>query len=168
AEILIIILFGLITLTGAFTIADLILQTDFEFPFCNILLTKTQVAGAQREELSDHVQNNVHHTYGSIGSKISRPVLDVFSGPEDSREAFMFDDNPRIGLIIFEHDIITRLMLFDQAIFQKPSINLGVYDGKSNAVDFTDQHTSLAVQLIRIDKIRTHSILQIFCLSDID
>src|SRR5690606_2635319 len=110
----------------------------------------------------------MHHTSGGVWSEIARAVFDILPCPEYSRKMFVLDDNPRIRFVIFKHHIIARFMLFNQIVFQQPSINLGINNGKSNTVDFPYQYPCLTVQLMVIDKIGTDPITQVFGLTNIN
>ncbi|MNE41275.1 hypothetical protein D3C80_1353370 [compost metagenome] len=55
----------------------------------------------------------MHHTYRGIRPIITGAVLNVLPGPKNPGERFVLDDNPWIGLVIFEHDIVFWLMLLD-------------------------------------------------------
>ena len=167
-QILIIVFLGLVTFARPLAIADLIFQTDLVLPFGNILWGKVQVTGTQWKEFADHVQDDVHHPDRSIRTVILGSILDVLAGPEYSRKMLLFDDNPRIGLIILEHHIVAGLVFFDQVVFQQPGIDLRIHDGESDPVDLAHQHTGLAIQLGLVYKIGTYPIPQILCLTDID
>src|SRR5690606_17516935 len=128
--ILIIIFFTLISLARPFAVPDLVFQAYPEFPCLNIRDTERQIAGTERIYFFDQVQNSMHHTPRCIRTKINRPVLNNPPGPEYPWERLIFDDDPGIGLIIFQQNIIPGLMLLDETIFQEPGINLRIYDGE--------------------------------------
>ncbi|MNR55784.1 hypothetical protein D3C85_1762330 [compost metagenome] len=87
----------------------------------------------------------MHHPHGGIGPKVGRAVFHSISGPEYSWKRFFFNDNPGVGLIIFQHDIVSGLMFFNETVFQQPGINFRIYNGESDLPDFGNEYFGLAI-----------------------
>src|SRR6476661_1425761 len=111
----------------------------------------------------------MHHADRSVWAKIGRAVFYDLPRPENSWETFVFDDNPWIGFIILQHDVVLRLMLFDQTVFEQPSINFSIDYGKGDIADLADKNPGFGINFIRVlIEIRGDTIFKILRLSDID
>src|SRR5690606_6389630 len=167
-QTVLVVFFRLVTLTGPFAIANLVFQAYAEFAIGNVLGGERQVKGAEGVKLAYGIHDGMHHPHRSVRPKIFGAVFDIFAGWENAREPLIFDDNPRVGLIIFQHDIVPRLMFLDQAVFQQPRVNLSINNGKSNTADLAHQHTRFAIQLAGLNEVGTDAAFEVFRFADID
>ena len=101
-------------------------------------------------------------------TEIFRTVLDHFSCDENSRETFVLDTNPGIGFIVLQTDIVTRLVFFDQTVFQQQGIQLGIHNKGFDIRDLSDQDGSLPAVVMFFLKIRTDPFFKRFCLTHIE
>src|SRR5690606_13354576 len=97
-----VIFLRLVRFTWPFAIADLVFQAYPEFTAGNMLRRQRQVAGTEWVKLTNGIHDGVHHAHRGIRPKILGAVFDVFSGWENTWKSFVFDNNPRIGLIILQ------------------------------------------------------------------
>src|SRR5690606_20997740 len=157
-QALFIIFLSLVSFTGSFAVSDLVLEANLKLPFTDVFFTECQVTRPQRVQFANGIHDGMHHADGGVGPEVSRPVPDELPCWKNPRKALVFDDNPGIRLVILEHDIISGLVLFDQAIFQEPGIDFRINNGECDPVDLTHQYTGFAVQLTIFNKVRSHPV----------
>ena len=97
-----------------------------------------------------------------------RAVVAQLSGRFHARKILTAQDNPGIGLIVLEQNIIARLMCLDQRVFQKQSILLATNDNMADGADLLNEHTNLGGMILIFNEVRRHTLAQRLCLTDID
>ncbi len=85
----------------------------------------------------------------------------------DPRKRFFREFDVSVGFGVFEIDVVLRLMMFDERVFQK----IGFFFGRSYDIfkrtDRSDELCSFCVMILFL-KIRRDPFSQVFCLADID
>ena len=90
-----------------------IFQTQSPLPLFNIIAGNGQAACPDGIEFLNQFEHSPRNADIRIRSKLFGTVLDVLAGHEDARIKLVGDNNPWIGLVVFQQDIIARLMLLD-------------------------------------------------------
>ena len=98
---------------------------------------------------------------------IGGAIVNYFSCLEYSWEMFVSDAYGRVGLVVFQEDIITRLVFLDEVVFQQKRILFSLYDDITDVRYLADEQSCLAIRMIPIE-IGRDSSFQIFCLSNIN
>ena len=80
----------------------------------------------------------------AVRAEISRPVMHHTARKIHLRERPRTDAYPRIGLRVFQEDVIAWLVLLDQIVFKQQSIRFGFNDGVLRIGDFRDHDRRLA------------------------
>ena len=75
-----------------------------------------------------------------IRSKIFRAVFDEISRGKNSWKTFVFNANPRIGFVVAQQNIVTRLQIFNQVVFQQKRIGFGCHHNVLYGYNFAHQN----------------------------
>ena len=110
----IVILRILLAFARALAIAQVILEAYFKLACRNVLVGEREVACAHRVQLLDEVQHRMHSAAGRIWAKVFRAITNDLTSWKDARKIFLLNHNARVRFIVLEHDVITRLVLFDK------------------------------------------------------
>ena len=101
-----------------------------------------------------------------IRTEILRPIVYFATGEEDSWEGFFLNTDPRIGLVVLEHDVVARLVLLDHCVFKQQRLRLRVDDAVFKVSDLAHQDARLA-ELLLIE-ITADAAFQVLGLSNVD
>ena len=124
-------------------------------------------AGAHRESLHQGVEECVHVLHGSVGTKdlLSAPIRRA--GDENPRKSLLGDGNPWVGLVVLQHDVVLRLILLDEGVFQQQSLPFGIDHGGLDVADLGDQHPHLGGVVVFVE-IGGNAPFEVFGLTDIN
>ena len=100
-----------------------------------------------------------------IRPKVFGPVLAHLAGREDSWESFVFDDNEGVRLVVFQLDVVERLVLLDQAVFEQQRIRLARGDNPVDGGDFAHEQPRFA--RLPLHEVTRHPLLQVLGLADV-
>ena len=67
---------------------------------------------------------------GGEGAEVLRSVVPFFSGQENTGKGLFLDDDPGVGLVVFQQNVVAGLILFDQTVLQMKGVLLGVNGGE--------------------------------------
>ncbi len=123
-----VIFFRLKSFAGAQAVADMVFEAYLVFSCLDLLFTKVKAAVAQGIELPNQVEQGVHHFYRGIRPEIFAAVLYQVARGEYPGERLLFDADPWIGLVILQHDVVARLVLLDQVVFEQQCIVFRIHD----------------------------------------
>ena len=112
-------LLRLLAHAGPFAVADVVFQAHPELAVGDVFLSQGEGAGANGVEFAAQVQNGVHDLDAGEGTEVFAAIADELTGGENAGEALLLDDNERIGLVVLELDVVKRLVLLDEAVFQQ-------------------------------------------------
>jgi hypothetical protein len=131
------------------------------------LLRKTARAVWKKECFRYSLNDPPCNASPSIGSEILRFILTC---PADNLKPRIWPGTvqfyKRISLVIFQQDIVMRLMLFNKRVFQDQSFEFRIGYDHIEIMDFLD-HGFHFGQMIPVE-IAADSVLQLFCLPHID
>ena len=102
----------------------------------------------------------------TVGAKIGARFQVNMSGLEDTRKRFFGNTYGRVGLIVFQKNVVLGFVLFDQIVFQQQGICLRFDYYIMYVSDFADQHSRFPV-LVLVE-IRAYPPLQILRFPYID
>ena len=106
--------------------------------------------------------------YRTVGSVIgSRTAVDP-PCKEDLRELIVGHHYPWIGLGVLQQDVVVRLVLLYEVVFEKEGVRLGVNHGKLRIGDPGDEQPGLGVQPLGRDEVLGHPLVEVLGLAHID
>ena len=76
--------------------------------------------------------------------------------------------DPRIGLIVFEQDIVPRLEGLDERVFQQQGVGFAVHDDMADLGDLLHQHAHLGAVLLALHEIGRNPLAQALGLTNVD
>ena len=117
-------LVGLLAHAGTHTFFNMVVEADFVFTSLNTLLCDGLTTCSWVVELLDESENSLHRHHVRVGAIIGAPFLVDGSRAEDAWEEFVGDTDGRIGLTVFQQNVIPRIVLLDEGILQKKSVFL--------------------------------------------
>ena len=123
----------------------MVFQADLELPGINVLLTQVVLTGTNGVEFLDEVKERMHRFDVGIRTVIFGSVFDQLPGRENAGKPLFLDYNGRVRLVVFERDVVFRLVFLDQAIFQQKRIELCFHDHEFDIVDAFDKQTCFPV-----------------------
>ena len=145
----------------------MIVQADLVFLGLNTLLRDGLPAGAWMVEFFDKVKDIVHRSDVGIRAVIRTPFLVDGTGLEDAWEELVGDTDGRVGLAVFQKDVVSRIVFLDERIFEQQRIFLGVDYRVADIENLTDEYLCLEAVYLGVEVAR-HTILQTLGLADIE
>lgn len=82
-------------------------------------------------------------------------------------KGFFFDDDGRVGLVVFEFDVVPGLVLFDQAVFQKQGVHFCGDDNELNVCDLLNEYLGFSVFECLLVEVAGDPFFQVFRLADV-
>ena len=113
-DVLLISLVGLLTHAGTHTFFNMVVEADFVFACLDTFLCNRLATGAWVVELLDECENGLHRHHVRVGAVVGAPFLVDGTGAEDAWEEFVGDADGRVGLAVFQQDVITGVVLLDK------------------------------------------------------
>src|SRR5690606_14831471 len=104
--------------TGTFAIANMIFETNLEFALRYVFRTEQQRACSDGVQLPDKVKHVLHGRNTTVRTKIFALLRNVFARVDDPWKTLLQDTDIGKRLIVFEQDIVLRLILLDEVIFK--------------------------------------------------
>ena len=101
-----------------------------------------------------------------VGPKIFAPVLPHLAGGEDARKALLFEHDEGVGLVVFELDVVDRLVLLDHAVFQQQGVGLARCHNPLHIPNLLHQQPRLAV-VVLLGEVAGDAFLEVFGLADV-
>ena len=92
----------------------MVVEADLVFSCLNTLLCDGLTTGAWVVELLDERKNGLHRHHVRVGAVVGAPFLVDGSRAEDAREEFVGDTDGRVGLTVFQQNVIPRIVLLDE------------------------------------------------------
>ena len=154
--------------TAGATLADLRVETRTESAFLYGRFVYLKMARAQRVKAHDEFQQLFRMIYGAVWAEIQGAVFLHPSGQENPRVHICTDTYPRIGLRVFQEDVILRLVLFYQIILEQERIGLGIHHGILRIRYLAHQDPGLGIQTLGCHEILRHPFMQILSLTYIN
>ena len=124
------------------------------------------LASAQWINLFQYVEQCFCGHHGMVGAVVKRAVVDLFSGEENPRKLLVFNADPRIGLVVLEHDVVARLVLLDEVVLEQQGLRLRLHDDELDVGNTRHQHPGLAC--LFLVEIAGDATLQVLRLAHID
>ena len=146
----------------------MVLQADGIFPPCDGLGREVERAGAQRNHLADELQHAVLHRHRRVGAEVLRTVALQLPRGLYAGKVLAAHDDPRVGLVVFEQDVVTGLQLLDKRIFEQQGVGLTVDDDVADLGDLLHQHPHLGRMLLVLHEVGGDAFAQAFGLADVD
>ena len=158
-------IFGILLLahqsaTTAFTIMNVILQTERNFGALYSVLVDGMAASAQGIDFANHIYHHMRHIAMGIGAEASRTARRLVASDEHARIVLIGDANPGIGFIVLEQHIVVRLVFLDKTVFEVKRIFFGSHHGVLHIVDVSHQYVGASHRVNPIE-IAIHAALQI-------
>ena len=166
-DVLLIVFLALFPYAGPHTFLDVIIQTDLVSSRCNALFRQSGIASTRMIEFLDQMEYASHATHMGVRTIIGAPFLVDRTGLEDAREGLVGDADGRVGLTVFQQDIIARIVLLDERVLKQQRILLRIHHRITDIVDLTDEHLRLETIYLRVE-VRRDSCFEILRLTHID
>ena len=96
----------------------MVVETHLVFPAFNTFLGDRLSAGPRLIEFLDEIQNHMHRTDMRVGAIVCAPFLVDGTSAEDTREILVGDTDRRVGLAVFQQDIVSGIVLLDECVLQ--------------------------------------------------
>ncbi len=158
-------LVALHSFTRAVAIFYMILKAKLKLARTNIVFGQRKRAAAKRKKMLDEFENVRRPLFAGIGAKVMAAVLDETAGQEYPGEALLFDADICVGFIIFQHDVVARLVLLDECILQQERIRLCLYHRKLDPAGMTDHNTGAIESVFALAKVARQPVAQVFGLA---
>ena len=152
---------------GSFAVLDVVFQADLELSLRNVFGRQCQVAGTERIQLFNQLQQGHHGRHVAVRTEVIRTVANNLPGLVDAREILVADADGRIGLVVLQQHVVSRLVFFYQVILQQQGILFRVHYDVADVGNLGNQHARLG-RLVILGKIRIDTAFQILGFSHID
>ena len=115
-DVLHVFLMALVSHTRSHTVFHVVFQTEFIFPRFYAFFTHGLMAAAYGIQILEQFKKCVEGGNVTVGSEIhGSPAIDV-SCFEDTGQVFLGDSDGRVGLSVFQQDVVARLELLDELV----------------------------------------------------
>ena len=139
----VVIFFGNQAFAGAVAFVDMIVEADLVLTFLDTRFRQRCAAGTHLINLTEQVQQNMRCTHRGIRAEVLRAVVHFSSCQENTRKSLLLDADPRVGLVVLEHDVVARLVLLDHRVLQQQCLSLRVDDAVFEVGDFAHEDARL-------------------------
>ena len=146
----------------------MVLQADGVFAPRYRFGREIERAGAQRNHFADEFQHAVLHRHRRVGTEVLRTVALQPSRGLHAREILAPYDDPRIGLVVFEQDVVTGLQLLDERVFEQQGVGFAVDDDVADFGDLPDQHPYFGRMLLVLHEVGGDALAQALGFADVD
>ena len=160
--------FALLPDAGALAVAQMILQANRIPAFGDLFGRQIELARPQRHHFAHEFEHAVLHHHRTVGTEILRTVARQLSGGLHARKMLAPHHDPRIGLVVLEQDVVTRLEGLYQRIFEQQRVGLAVDDDMADLGDLPHQHTHFGAVLLALHEIGGDPFAQALGLTHID
>ena len=109
----------------------------------------------------------MHRATGWIRTEILRAITYHLTRRKHPRKIFFLNHNAGVRFIVLQHDVVTRLVLLDQRIFQQQRVQLGFYNDVLDVGDFAHEHHRLAILVLILVEIAGNPVLQVLGLAHV-
>jgi hypothetical protein len=92
----------------------MVVETDFIFASLDTLFRKRLSTGSWVVELLDEIEYGLHCHHVRVGAVVGAPFLVDGTGAEDTWEEFVGDADGRVGLAVFQQDVVSRVVFLDE------------------------------------------------------
>ena len=160
--------FALRSHARSLAVAQVVLQADRIAPFGDSRRRKVERAGSQGNHLADKLQDTALHHYRAVGTEILGAVAVEDAGGLYARERFAAHDDPGIGLVVLEQDVVARLEGLDQRVFEQQGVRFGIDDDVPDRSDLPHEYLYLGAVFLVLHEIRADPLAQAFGFADVD
>ncbi len=145
---------------GGVAVADLQLEAGLELAGFDVGDGEVVVAGAERVEGADELQEHVEGGAVGIGAVVARAVGDFVAGRDEAGEPLVGEAEVGVGFAILQQDVVLGLVLLDEVVFEQESVGFAVDDGKLQALDVADQLLGFLV-VVLLGEVAAHALAQV-------
>ncbi len=135
-DFFLVFLFRLCTDARGLAVADVVLKTYLEFALLDILGTEQEVAGSDRVKFAYQVKHVLHGRHARVRTEVLPLFRKVLARIDDTWKALVENAYVREGLIVFQEDVVLRLVLLDEVVLHQQRIELRFGDGIFDRCDF--------------------------------
>ena len=146
-------------------ISDVVFQAYPKLSLGNVFFGQGQAARTDGVQRFAECQDGMHRLHVGVRPKVFGPVLAHLAGGEDSWESFVFDDNEGVRLVVFQLDVVERLVLLDQAVFEQQRVRLARGDDPVDGGDFAHEQPRFA--RLPLHEVTRHPLLQVLGFADV-
>ena len=126
------------------------------------------IACTQRVEGMKQFDQIAGMNNAAVRPEIAGAVLAYAPGKKNLGIIACGHTDPRIGLRVLQKDVVTRLELLDQVVFEKQCIRLRLYHRIFGIRNLRDHYRGLAREPLGRHKILRDPLMQVFCLTHIN
>ena len=147
-------------------ISDVVFQAYPKLSLGNVFFGQGQAARADGVQRFAECQDGMHRLHVGVRPKVFGPVLAHLASREDSWESFVFDDNEGVRLVVFELDVVDRLVLLDHVVLQQQGVGLACSHNPLHIPNLLHQQPRLAVMVL-LGEVAGDALLEVFGLADV-
>ena len=125
-------------------------------------------AGRQAEGGADRVDGGAGLAARAEGPEVARAVVRRFVGKREARVGAVGETDKGVALIVLEQNVVVRLMLLDEGVFEDQRLELAGDKDGVEMVDLRDHAAGLFIVARAKLEILADTVFQLFCLADID
>ena len=126
------------------------------------------LAGTQGVVCPEEFQQGLGVHHGAVGPEIARTVAHEPAGEEDLGKLVGGHAYPGIGLGVLQQDVVARLVLLDQIVFQKQGVSLRVHDRILDVGNLRDQYPGLGREPVRVHEVLRDPLVEVLGLAYIN
>ena len=126
------IMFSTFSLTDTAAVLEVVFETDTYLLFLDGIGCNRDITGSNRVELMNQFKDSIYRIAETIRSVVLTGFLVDGTSLEYPRERLSCDTDTGITLSVFEQDVIVRLILLNEVVFEQEGILLALYYYVSN------------------------------------
>jgi hypothetical protein len=111
-------MFSAFSLTDTAAVLQVVFEADTYLLFLDGIGCNRDITGPNRVEFMDQFKDSIYRIAETIGSVVLTGFLIDGTSLEYPRERLSCDTDTGITLSVFEQDVIVRLILLDEVIFE--------------------------------------------------
>ena len=156
------------TLTRSIAQLDLVVQTSLVLSCFDALHTHWLRTSTILKQFANKIGDFFELSSAWVRSEIQRAVMFSLTCGKDPRKVLIGHTNPRIALVIFQKDVISRSEFFDKVAFKKQSLRFAAHNNEFDVGNLPYKNASLRTMIVVAAKVRQNSVFEIFSIAYIN
>ncbi len=153
---------------GTLAVPQVVLQTHRVTAPGDGLGREVELARTQRHHLADEFEHAALHADRRIGPEILRAVAQQLARGLHAGEGLAPHDDPGIGLVVLEQDVVARLEGFDERILKQQGVRLAVHHDVAYGRDLAHHHPHLGRMVLVFEEVGAHPLAEALGLAHVD
>ena len=151
----------------ALAVLDVVFQADVELARGDVFGREGQMAGTERVEVLDELEQGVQRGNVAVGPEVGGTVAHDVPRLEDAGKVFVRHADGRIGLIVLQQHVVVGLVALDEVVLQQERVFFRVHHDILDVSDLAHQHGGLPA-LVVFAEIGIDAPFQVLGLSYVD